>query len=107
MLSDIISSRRWEQLIPQRHEENFVSDLAEYRAVFKRAGFERVRIVDATRECWDGFAKNYRLFLRRQLLTRSIDQRTFAKQMALLAFTDVNLRHYVLVVAQKRAPREL
>jgi ubiquinone/menaquinone biosynthesis C-methylase UbiE len=101
VLSDILSTRLWERTVPQRHEENYVGSLKEYRAIFERAGFQRVRIVESTRESWEGFAEHYSQFLLRKLRRKAIKLETFLQQMALIKLTRQHLRHYLLVSAQK------
>jgi len=101
VLSDMLFPRWVGKWNPRQTEKNYVRDLREYREVYLRAGFEAVEVVDATRECWDGFRRNLMQWQGKQLLSRRVDLRTFSRSMLRLLAGTVMLKQYLLVSARK------
>jgi len=101
VLSDILFPRWVGKWNPRQTEKNYVQDLREYRDVYRRAGFQDVKIVDATRECWKGFRKHLARWQRKQMLLRRVALRTSGTSMLRLLGGTLTIRHYLLVSARK------
>lgn len=101
VLSDILFPRWVGKWNPRQTEKNYVQDLREYRDVCRRAGFQEVEVVDATRECWEGFRNHLMQWQCKQMLSRRVDLRTFGKSMLRLLAGTLMLRQYLLVSARK------
>jgi MPBQ/MSBQ methyltransferase len=101
VLSDILFPRWVGKWNPRQTEKNYVQDLREYRDVYLRAGFQEVGVVDATRECWEGFRKHLMQWQREQVLSRRVDLRTFSRSMLRLLAGTFMLKQYLLVSAKK------
>jgi SAM-dependent methyltransferase len=54
---------------PLQPPANYVASEDEYRALWEEAGFAEVDVVDATDECWGGFADNLAIYLDESLRT--------------------------------------
>ena len=80
---------------------NLVGDVEQYRAGYRRAGFQEVEIVDATRECWGGFRQHLMQWGWQKLLSREVDLPTWCRQMIKLLAGNIVIRHYLLISARK------
>ncbi len=99
-LSDALISSANRQLRPGWPEANYVTDLDDYARIYREAGFEEVRILDATRECWEsGFRSVVRFaherFLQGEIALADLDG--FLDRVYRLA---MDLERYVLVTAR-------
>lgn len=101
VLSDILVPRWASKWNPRQTEKNYVQDLRAYRDVYLRAGFQEVELVEATRECWEGFRRHLMQWQRKQVLARRVDLRTFSRSMLRLLAGTLMLKHYLLVSARK------
>ena len=102
VLSDILFARWVGKWNPRQSEKNYVRDLREYRAVYLRAGFQEVEVVDATTECWEGFRRHLIQWQCKQVLSRRVDLRTASRSILRVLAGELMLKHYVLVSAKKR-----
>jgi glyoxylase-like metal-dependent hydrolase (beta-lactamase superfamily II)/ubiquinone/menaquinone biosynthesis C-methylase UbiE len=100
VLSDAIPSARpaGGNLIQPQH--TWVSPV-EYRNLYLNAGFGRVEIVDATRECIDGCRRHAFRLLRNKWLSEKIDLATFRAGRARIIQKERKKGYYLLVCAQK------
>jgi MPBQ/MSBQ methyltransferase len=80
---------------------NVAQDLGEYRGLYQSTGFERIEIIDATRECRTRFFSHSQRFLFGKLRRKEIDSQTFAQLMEDVLRRARARRHYLLVSAQK------
>jgi MPBQ/MSBQ methyltransferase len=101
VLSDILFPRWVGKWNPRQTEKNYVQDLGEYRDVYLRAGFQEVEVVDATRECWEGFRKHLIQWQGKQMLSRRVDLRTASRSILRVLAGTLMLKQYVLVSARK------
>jgi SAM-dependent methyltransferase len=81
--------------------ENSVRTLEEYRAIYVRAGYEDINIIDATDECWRPFYRYRARWARKALLARDVGVLAFLMDALTWRFVRVLTRHYVLVSARK------
>jgi MPBQ/MSBQ methyltransferase len=107
VLSDIIRTRcamKWNPLWPPG---NYVENLRKYREVCDRVGFERVEIIDATRECGIAFFHHSQPLLKDMLNRGEISTGTFRACMKSVSwrlhwyFRNGKPSYYVLVCARK------
>jgi ubiquinone/menaquinone biosynthesis C-methylase UbiE len=104
VLSDIIfKSREIEGSSNYRTANNFVNNLAEYRALYEKIGFENIRIHDATDQCWKQFYKYCRQLVWRKFATGEIDHWTRNRLMLALSYGSAAIKQYLLVSAQRSA----
>ena len=89
---------------------NYVRDIEAYRDMYRRAGFQDVEIVEATKECWIGFRQHLMRWLREKARDRERGPgqpgrlRILAASVLIgmwVAMLRVGIRHYVLVSAKK------
>jgi ubiquinone/menaquinone biosynthesis C-methylase UbiE len=105
VLSDILFSRLMSRATPSLPEKNYVPDLAAYREMYLRAGFEEISLEDATERTWKPF--------RRLMATRVVrwlirDGRLLNVPLLLLILLvlSVTTKHYLLVSARKGGANE-
>jgi glyoxylase-like metal-dependent hydrolase (beta-lactamase superfamily II)/SAM-dependent methyltransferase len=101
VLSDILRSWRMEARNPLGTPFNFVASLDDYRKVYQDAGFGQPHVIDATSECWLLFFAHAARYHSRCLRRGIIDQVTHDRTMDHLFGKLQNIRHYLLVSAQK------
>jgi ubiquinone/menaquinone biosynthesis C-methylase UbiE len=107
VLSDILMKLWMEVANPLRSAANFVSNLAEYGAIYRGVGFQSVKVVEATEPCWLEHRRHATEFLRHKARQNEIDLKTFQQAMGVMERTARAINHYVLVAAQKPFPRYL
>jgi ubiquinone/menaquinone biosynthesis C-methylase UbiE len=80
-----------------------LTDLAEYRSLYRRIGYENILIEDATAACWEGHYKHLAAFSQQQLLAGALAVETYneiaARVFRILPFIGC----YLLVAARKPA----
>ena len=98
VLSDIIHSRirkRYQRMhIPAA---NLVKDLDTYASAYRKAGFQDIKIIDATNECWRGYRRNLLRYGFQKGIPNARRWQTF---IGLLLISMVTKR-YLLVSARK------
>jgi ubiquinone/menaquinone biosynthesis C-methylase UbiE len=101
VLSDILG-HRW---ITRRHQgfpiANYVPDLDAYHALYRQSGFAAVDVLDATRECWTGFYRNFREWRRGKRRAGELGAAEYLKMNARNVLGNLGIKHYLLVCAQK------
>ncbi len=80
--------------------ENYVADLTDYEATYHRAGFDSVRVIDATGKTWHGFRRNLIRTAWSQYRVRKIDERILI-QLCIWLLLTLTIRRYLLVAAYK------
>jgi cyclopropane fatty-acyl-phospholipid synthase-like methyltransferase len=101
VLSDILTTRWMDRLNSNRHLENYVGNLQEYQALFTQAGFDQVRVVDATFECYEGFRGHFRKFLFNKRRSGELDEDVYRRMMVGSHYFELGVRYYVLAGARK------
>jgi MPBQ/MSBQ methyltransferase len=102
VLSDMLFARARKRY-PRLHipAANLVKDLDAYYNTYRQAGFDNVRIIDATNECWKGFRRNLlRWIVQKRGLAREAGGALVGTLIWLLVFSLI-VRRYLLVSAQK------
>lgn len=100
VLSDITMSKvpgKRGQYFPNR---NFVKNLEEYEETYLRAGFEEVKIVDATHQTWIAFRRHLMDWGYKKLRERRIALGTFGKALLWYVGASFLIKHYLLVSAR-------
>jgi ubiquinone/menaquinone biosynthesis C-methylase UbiE len=64
LLTDILFRKWVTQSGPLLCPENYIADPGEYRHLLARVGFDDVRVLDATRQCWVSWNAHYLDFLK-------------------------------------------
>ncbi len=100
LLTDILLTR-WGDRLRHRVKENYVSNMQEYRDIYRRAGFQDVEIVDATEECWTRFYRHLLRWHWNVILLSRHDVRTFARFVLQLLVGVQAMKRYLLVSARK------
>lgn len=100
VMSDIRTDRR------NKHAPvaNFTENLAEYRSVYQRAGFDDVKIVDVTEQVRGGLADHYLDFARLKFKNNEMGPQKFAKILDVYQRfrpTFKNAQNYLLVRGTK------
>jgi ubiquinone/menaquinone biosynthesis C-methylase UbiE len=104
VLSDILMNFWMQASTHLSSPRNFVGSLAEYEAVFRRVGFQSIRVLEATERCWHQHYRHASIFLRRKLHRGEIDPATFNYMVSVHEQMALAITHYVLVSAQKPSP---
>lgn len=87
--------------IPRIPAENFVRDVDSYKRILEGAGFESVRIIDATWPCLRGFYRHALPYAKVRLFSGAINWRTYAAIAAWIGQGMRVLKAYILVSATK------
>jgi glyoxylase-like metal-dependent hydrolase (beta-lactamase superfamily II)/ubiquinone/menaquinone biosynthesis C-methylase UbiE len=107
VVSDILSTRWWEEKNPLLNADNYVRSLEEYRGRYVSAGFEQVKVIDATYECFDSFCKYAKRLLQEMFLERKIGWQFFVRADNYWNRRRQQVRYYVLVSARKPSAQTL
>jgi glyoxylase-like metal-dependent hydrolase (beta-lactamase superfamily II)/SAM-dependent methyltransferase len=104
VLTDVVPARPHK--IPNRFAPmQRVISPSEYCDLYFRADFERVEIIDASRECSTGFRRHSLRLLRNNLLDGQVDRASFHAKRERIINRERNKGYYLLVCAQKREPK--
>jgi SAM-dependent methyltransferase len=101
VLADTLYSRTGEVRDWNRHRHNYLRNVQAYRTLLDRIGFTDVRIIDATRECAEGFQSQISQIALKRFHRRQIDTNTFNGMMSRVNRSLLFLRHYLLASATK------
>ncbi len=83
-------------------EENFLPNPEAYRELLVSAGFEDIRIEDATEKCWGGFCDGQEAWCRDE---PSFDEKKRHRWLDLLVCLRRGVSHYLLISARARHSR--
>ncbi len=100
VLSDILMTREAEKN-RNRPDANFVENLEEYRAVWKKAGFQDPMIIDATEPCWKGHFWHRVHYLNQRFLDREIEVSEMLAYLEPTYKRVPDIRYYLLAWSQK------
>jgi SAM-dependent methyltransferase len=101
VLSDILFRRGMEATTPILNVKNWVPDPGAYAEKLRRAGFEDVRVVDATEQCAEGFFRYRSQYLLLAYLAGRIDVMTFHTRRIRGMSKELDMTYYVLAGAIK------
>jgi ubiquinone/menaquinone biosynthesis C-methylase UbiE len=101
VLSDILMNREAERRRKFRTEKNYVRDLAEYREVVRRAGFQDGEVIDATEPCWKGHFWNAVCYFHKKFFSGEIDGQILAAMLENTYRVAPDIDYYVLLKARK------
>lgn len=101
VLSDILTTLEGERNTESRTEKNYVKNLEEYKAIFHRAGFNELEIVDATEHCWESHFWYIVHYLHQKLLFREINQDELGAYLYHTYRRAFYIEYYPLVSARK------
>lgn len=103
VLSDVLRRHRRPRN-PLGILENYIGGLNQYRQLYLRAGFEQIKIIDATTECWVRFHQHALWFLRQRFYRGELDRMTFKRRWRACVSKTKRTQftpYYVLVSARK------
>jgi len=103
LLTDVLISPVNLEQRPHWHEKNLVTDSQDYAAICRKAGFSRVEIVDATKECWHGGFWSVIRFAHEKFLWGIINLEELNAFLERIYRLAEDLEHYLLVAALKPA----
>jgi MPBQ/MSBQ methyltransferase len=104
-LSDIlVRSKQVASLMKRIPLANFVADTAEYRSIVESVGFRDVRLVEARKQCWEGFRDHALKFAREKVFTGQASLPALRSVAVSLARSDWTFSNYLLVSACKPHP---
>jgi MPBQ/MSBQ methyltransferase len=106
VLSDILMDLWWEAQNPTLTTSNHVPDLAAYRALYERWGFDPVELKDETYQCLLLFMENLWQHWERQVLEGKMEPRTCEYLKRLNYWSHSGFRCYTLVCATKPRSRQ-
>jgi len=101
VLSDILSSRRVERTHKLRSEKNYLRDPEAYRRLLLRIGFVDMKIIDVTKQVWEGFSLNVARYATRKLLDGEVDMGTYKMALGRLVLGFPVVDYYMLAWARK------
>ena len=83
-------------------EENAaLTDLQAYSELYQRLGYQGVEIIDATKECWEGYYTSLARYCFEKLDRKEFDMGALQKIAVNIFRKIAATRYYLLVVAQK------
>lgn len=101
-LSDILlRSRQVASLMKRVPVANFIPDSSQYRSILECIGFEDVRVVEARRQCWEGFRDHCFAFVYAKVLTGQTPLSALENVAVSLTLSDFVFSNYLLVSARK------
>lgn len=101
-LSDILLRSRFAAVLDKSFPEaNFVPDVAQYRALYERRGFEEVRLVEARPQCLEAFRVHLLAYGCSKVLTGQMSWTDLERIAAGLEQRHAAISHYLLVSALK------
>jgi cyclopropane fatty-acyl-phospholipid synthase-like methyltransferase len=106
VLSDILHCK-FAFNTPTLPAENYVPDVATYTQLFLDAGFESVKIEDATEQCFASFLRYSLAYMHKKFDAGEIDRSTLQRRKDRLLHRAIRTRSYLLVCALKLATREV
>ncbi|HEU4402174.1 MAG TPA: class I SAM-dependent methyltransferase, partial [Candidatus Polarisedimenticolia bacterium] len=101
ILSDMLFSKAATARSPVLHPDNYVAGPTAYRGVLERAGFEEVRVVDATRESFLLANERFIHHAIEKFVADEIDPKTFKGVLANRLGLLLCMRYYTLAGARK------
>ena len=101
VLSDILSQRRIERSHKLRFEANYLRDLAAYRKLLVRVGFEDLKVIDVTPQVWEGFNLNVARYATRKMIEGEVDSGAYKMALGRLVLGFPVVDYYLLAWAQK------
>jgi SAM-dependent methyltransferase len=101
MLSDILFPRWAMRLNPRLPRQNWITDLEDYRGLYRRAGFRKVTVIDATRETWRAFYEHLRRWRREKLRAGEIRLPSYLGMVVRNFVSNLGVKRYLLVAATK------
>jgi MPBQ/MSBQ methyltransferase len=105
LLTDILFRKWVTQSGPLLCPENYIADPGEYRHLLARVGFDDVRVLDATRQCWVSWNAHYLDFLKQSLAIGRIGPLRFRALTTKGLSAIQRVRFYVLAAAHKPCGR--
>ncbi len=103
VLSDVLISEVNSDSRPGWPRENYLTDLGSYAGIYRGAGFEGLRILDATGECWERGFWSVVEFAHAKFLDGAIDLETLDGFLERVYRLAEDLERYLLVAARKPA----
>ncbi|HXH27551.1 MAG TPA: methyltransferase domain-containing protein, partial [Candidatus Polarisedimenticolia bacterium] len=100
-LSDVLMTRDAETRRPSFSEANHLDDARAYEALLGRCGFDEVRVIDATEECWRGCYRASVSFVLDRYLEGAIDAPARDRFLERLYGLVPDLTAYLLVGARR------
>jgi MPBQ/MSBQ methyltransferase len=101
-LSDILLRPSFAAAVRDRvPEANLVPDVAQYRALYERRGFEDVRVIEARPQCWEAFKVQSIAFSWSRVLSGQAPASELRRVAAGLQKWDWAISNYLLVSARK------
>jgi MPBQ/MSBQ methyltransferase len=101
VLSDILFCLGAEDLAPMLHIQNWVASPAAYGGLLRNAGFQQVRVIDATEECWRRFDRYNFNYVLKKLQSKEINWKTFEIFMTRRGEKKAAVKYYLLACARK------
>ena len=101
VLSDVLFKDGAEKKMRSFHEENYLMDQCSYESLWKKVGFRRGEIINATNECWQGHFWNVVKFIHSKYLRHEINLETAKKALDVTYRITPDLESYLLVCLQK------
>jgi MPBQ/MSBQ methyltransferase len=101
VLSDILFRPGAEKNAPMLNGQNWVASPDAYRALLLNAGFQDVRVVDATHECCHGFDWHQLNYALAKYRAQEIDWKTFESVMSRRRTKRMSVQYYVLASGKK------
>ena len=103
VLSDILMTRDAERR-RRRTERNYAQDPAAYAELLRDAGYEAIRVIDATRECWKACYRNAVRHVHDLFLAHAIPREEIPRLLDGIYAQAPDITYYLLAAARKPDP---
>jgi len=101
VLSDALMTKGAYERRRTYYDENYVSDLEQYSALCRSAGFGKVQLIDATEACWHGHYRNLVSFIHNKYLLGEIDLETLKTFLVSPYNRAMDMNIYLLACLEK------
>jgi MPBQ/MSBQ methyltransferase len=101
VLSDILMNMEAERQRKFRTEKNYISGPKEYGNVLNMVGFQEIKIVDATKPCWEGHFWRFVRYLHEKYVSQDIDLKFLQTMLEQTYKVAPDITYYLLAAARK------
>ncbi|MCB2180474.1 MAG: class I SAM-dependent methyltransferase [Desulfobulbaceae bacterium] len=107
VMSDVLFYEGAEEKMPSFHGENYLGDSSQYEELCRGLGFDILKIIDATGECWHGHYWNAVRFIHQKYLQGEIAYKSLQVSLEKTYKLTPVLQSYLLVCLQKKQDQRI
>jgi hypothetical protein len=101
VISDILLATEAEEQRSCQMTRAYINDPGEYGDILQAVGFQNVKVVDATNNCWKGAFWSVVRHVHQKFLAKEIDQEKLQAALDLTYRQVPNTKYYVLAAGKK------